>query len=144
MCKTVLLTASESRRPTCHDGATAGSIMAAQKLGVTFLIYMNQQRDSHRYSCQHRQREELAQHTVVHVYRGLRQVTAAMVVQTVHTSHLGTLGRLVHVNRRQQQYWQEYRQHHKCRYLSLHHFHACKSTKISANAPTSPRKSRSI
>jgi hypothetical protein len=50
----------------------------------------------------------------------------------------------VHVNRRQQQYWQEYRQHHKRRYLSLHHFHACKSTKISANAPTSPRKSRSI
>ena len=109
MCKTVLLTASESRRPTCHDGATAGSIMAAQKLGVTFLIYMNQQRDSHRRSCQHRQREELAQHTVVHVYRGLRQVTAAMVVQTV-----------------------------------LHHFHACKSTKISANAPMPPRKSRSI
>ena len=144
MCKTVLLTASESRRPTCHDGATAGSIMAAQKLGVTFLIYMNQQRDSHRRSCQHRQREELTQHTVVHVYRGLRQVTAAMVVQTVYAGHLGTLRRLVYVNRRQQQYWQEYRQHHKCRYLSLHHFHACKSTKISANALTSPRKSRSI
>ena len=144
MCKTVLLTASESRRPTCYDGATAGSIMAAQKLGVTFLIYMNQQRDSHRYSCQHRQREELAQHTVVHVYRGLRQVTAAMVVQTVHTCHLGTLSRLVHVNRRQQQYWQEHRQHHKRCYLSLHCYHDCKSTKISANALKSSRKSLSI
>lgn len=144
MCKTVLLTASESRRPTCHDGATAGSIMAAQKLGVTFLIYMNQQRDSHRRSCQHRQRQELAQHTVVHVYRGLRQVTAAMVVQTVHTSHLGTLRRLVYVNRRQQQYWQEYRQHHKSCYLSLHCFHACKSTKISANTLMALRKSYTI
>ena len=144
MCKTVLLTASESRRPTCHDGATAGSIMAAQKLGVTFLIYMNQQRDSHRRRCQRRQREELAQHTVVHVYRGLCQVTTAMVVQAIYVSYLGTLRRFVNVKRRQQQYWHEYCQHHKGRYLSLDCYHDCKITKISANALMSLRKSDSI
>ena len=114
MCKTVLLTASESRRPTCYDGATAGSIMAAQKLGVTFLIYMNQQRDSHRYSCQHRQREELAQHAVMRPSCHSRQMAVTIMVHAVTAFCISRLWDFVNMKRREYQHRQEYCQQNAC------------------------------
>lgn len=76
-------------------------MIATQRLGVILFIYMNIECDSHHGGCQHWEREELAQHTIVHVERCLRQVTTTMVVQTVYAAYLGILRRLVNVQRRQ-------------------------------------------
>ena len=57
---------SYRRGPSRNDGATAAYTIAAQRLGLTLLTYMNIYRDSHHSSCQHRECQQLAKHAVVH------------------------------------------------------------------------------
>ena len=55
----------ERRRTPCNDDATAGGMVAAQRLGMILFTYMNIYRDSHHSGCQHGQREKLTENTVV-------------------------------------------------------------------------------
>ena len=82
LCKS-LLQESERRRPALEGGATAGGIIATQRLGIAFLTNMNIYRDSHHSSCQHRQRQELAQHTVVRPSCHSRQMAMTIMVYAV-------------------------------------------------------------
>ena len=68
--------------------ATAGGEVADGKLGAVFLTYMNIYRDSHHSSCQHRERQELAKHAVVHPCSGLCEVAMTAVVHAVGAFHL--------------------------------------------------------
>ena len=76
---------SGRRRSPGNDGATADGMTAAQRLGVIFLTYMDIYCDSHHDSCQHRQREELAQHAVVRPSCHSRQMAVAIMVHAVTT-----------------------------------------------------------
>ena len=81
----------------------------AQRLGMTFLTYLNKYRDGQHSSRQRCQRQELAEHTVVRPCCRRGHVTVAAVVNTVGT--LGLAYRsfcFVYMNRRQQKHWQEY------------------------------------
>jgi hypothetical protein len=51
---------SDGRRSPGYNSATAVGTIAAQRLGITFLTYMNIYRDSYYNGCQHWQCEELA------------------------------------------------------------------------------------
>lgn len=51
---------SDGRRSPGYNSATAVGTIAAQRLGITLLTYMNIYRDSQHNGCQQRQREELA------------------------------------------------------------------------------------
>lgn len=81
----------------------------AQRLGMTFLTYLNICLDGQHSGRQRCQRQELAEHTVVRPCCRRGHVTVAAVVNTV-----GTLGLAyrsfcsVYMNRRQQEHWQEY------------------------------------
>ena len=57
---------SGKRRVARNDDATTGGLIAAQRLGMILLTYMNKYRDSHHSSCQHRECQQLAKHAVVH------------------------------------------------------------------------------
>ena len=76
---------SYRRRPSRNDGATAACTIAAQRLGLTLLTYMNIYRDSHHSSYQHHQRHKLAQYTVVRPHSSRRHVTVTTMVHTVGT-----------------------------------------------------------
>ena len=58
---------------------------AAQRLGVIFLTDIDIYRDSHQNGCQHRQREELAQHAVMRPSSHSRQVAVATMMHAVAT-----------------------------------------------------------
>ena len=81
----------------------------AQRLGMTFLTYLNICLDGQHSGRQRCQRQELAEHTVVRPRRHRGHMPVATVVNTVGT--LGLAYRcscFVHMNRRQQEHWQEY------------------------------------
>ena len=82
LCKS-LLQESERRRPALEGGATAGSIIATQRLGIAFFTNMNIYCDSNHSSCQHRQREELTQHAVVRPCGHSRQMAVTIMVYAV-------------------------------------------------------------
>ena len=72
---------------------------------------MNKNRYSNQSGCQHGQRQELAEHTVVHPRRGLRQVAVTAVMQAVGTFCLrNRRNLLMQMKRRDYQHWQKYRQ----------------------------------
>ena len=73
---------------------------AAQRLGVIFLTYMDIYRDSHQYGSQHRQRKELAQHTVVRPGCHSRQVAVTIMVHAVSALRFYCLTCFMNVNRR--------------------------------------------
>ena len=106
MCK--VYWESDGRRTSGNNSATAGGMVAAQKLGMEFLTYMNIYPDSQQNGRQHGQRQQLTQHTVVQVGRDLRQMAPAVVVQTLRKRGLRALSRLMDVKRRQQQHRQEH------------------------------------
>ena len=56
---------SDKRRSPGYNNATAVGTIDIQRLGITFITYKSRYRDSQHNGYQHRQREELAQHTVV-------------------------------------------------------------------------------
>ena len=89
-CKN-LLQESDRRRTARYDDATAGSMIAAQRLGIAFLTNMNIYRDSNHSSCQHRKREKLTQHAVVRPCCRRRQVTVTI---TVHAIRAFSISRL--------------------------------------------------
>ena len=99
---------SNKRRPSANDGATADDMTAAQRLGMIFLTYMDIYRDSHHNGCQHRQREELAQHAVVRPSSHSCQVTMAIMVYAVATFRISRLRDFVNMKRREYQHRQEY------------------------------------
>jgi hypothetical protein len=91
---------SDRRRSPGYDVATVDGMKAAQRLGVTFLTYMGIYRDSQHNGCQHRQREELAQHTVVRPSCHCRQVAMTIMMHAVSALRFYCLTCLMHVNRR--------------------------------------------
>ena len=69
---------------------------------------MNIYRDSHHNSCQHRQREKLAQHTVVRPMRCHRHVAVTTMMLTIDAFRRYGLTSLMDVNRRQQKHWHKH------------------------------------
>ena len=100
--------ASGGRRPSRYNSAIAGSMTIAYWLGAGFLTYMNIYRDSQHNGCQHRQREELTQHAVVHPMGHHRHVAVTTVVHTIGTFRLYGLTGLMDMNRRQQKHWHKH------------------------------------
>lgn len=76
---------SDRRRSPGNDGATAGSMTSAQRLGEIFLTYMDIYRNSQHNGCQHRQCEELAQHAVMRPSCHSRQMAVTIMVYAVAT-----------------------------------------------------------
>ena len=105
---------SDRRRSPGNDGATAGSITAAQRLGKIFLTYMDIYRDSHHNGCQHRQREELTQNTVVRPSSHSRQMAVTIMVHAVTAFCICRLWDFVNMKRREYQHRQEYCQQNAC------------------------------
>ncbi len=97
-----------------NDGTTADGMTAAQRLGVIFLTYMDIYCDSHHDSCQHRQREELAQHAVMRPSCHSCQVAVAIMVYAVATFCISRLRDFVNMKRRKYQHRQEYCQQNAC------------------------------
>ena len=105
---------SDRRRSPGNDVATAGGMTAAQRLGVIFLTYMDIYRDSHQNGCQHRQREELAQHAVMRPSCHSRQMAVTIMVHAVTTFCISRLWDFVNMKRREYQHRQEYCQQNAC------------------------------
>ncbi len=99
---------SDGWRSPGYISATAVDTIAAQRLGAEFLTHMNIYRDSHHNGCQHRQREELAQHAIVRPMGCHRHVTMTTVVHTVGAFRLYGLASLMDMNRRQQKHWHKH------------------------------------
>ena len=99
---------SDGRRSPGYISATVVGTIAAQRLGMAFLTYMNIYRDSQHNGCQHRQREELTQHAVVHPMGHHRHVAVTTVVHTIGTFRLYGLTGLMDMNRRQQKHWHKH------------------------------------
>lgn len=89
-CKN-LLQESDRRRTARYDDATAGSMIAAQRLGMALFTNMFIYCDSNHSSCQHRKREELTQHAVVRPCCRRRQVTVTIMVYTIATFSISRL-----------------------------------------------------
>ena len=92
---------SDGWRSPGYISATAVGTIAAQRLGIAFLTYMNIYRDSYCCSCQQNQCQKLAQHAVVRPMGCHRHVTVTTVVHTISAFRLYSLTSLVDVNRRQ-------------------------------------------
>jgi hypothetical protein len=125
---------SDRRRPPGNNRATADGMRAAQRLGVIFLTYMDIYHNSHQNGCQHRQREELAQHAVMRPSCHSRQVAVTIMVHAVATFCICRLRDFVNMKRREYQHRQEYCQQNACWYLSPNYFHGCKGTALQAKS----------
>ena len=101
---------SDGRRSPGYNSARAVGTIAAQRLGITLLTYMNIYCDSHHCGCQHRQCQELATYAVVCPCGCHRHVTVTTMVYAVGTLRLYGLTCFVDVNRRQYQHWHKHRQ----------------------------------
>ena len=92
----------EGRRTSGYDDATAGSLKAAQRLGVANRWNMNKCCYSNYCGCKHGECKKLAQYAIVRPSGGLRQVAVAAMVHAVGTLGIGWwYAVLVRVNRRQ-------------------------------------------
>ena len=89
-CKN-LLQESDRRRTARYDDATAGSMIAAQRLGMALFTNMFIYYDSNHSSCQHRKREELTQHAVVRPCCRRRQVTVTIMVHAIRAFSISRL-----------------------------------------------------
>ena len=91
---------SDGRRSPCNNDTTAGSVTAAQRLGVNFLTYMNIYHDSNHSGCQYGERQKLAEYAVVRPRCILGQVAVTTMMHAVGTFRLCDYHTfLMHVNR---------------------------------------------
>ncbi len=120
---------SNKRRSTKANHTAHPRGVSAYETGKRlFAIFINKQHD-HRCSCQHRQRQELTEHTLVHLSIILRHVPAAVMMHAGSTCRICGLGGLVNMERRQNNHWQERCQQYPRCNISLHpQIHACKGT----------------
>lgn len=98
----------ERGRPSGNDDTTAGGLVATQRLCIIFLTYKKIYSDSHHCSRQHRQRKELAQHTVMRPHGRCRHVTVTTMVYAIGALRLCRLTSFMDVNRRQYQHWHKH------------------------------------
>ena len=89
-CKS-LLQNSDRRRAARYDDTTAGSMIAAQRLGIALFTNMFIYCDSNHSSCQHRKREKLTQHAVVRPCCRRRQVTVTIMVHAIRAFSISRL-----------------------------------------------------
>lgn len=74
---------SDRWRPPSHNDATAGGVIAIQRLGMILPTNMKKKRDSNDSGCQHLQQLELTQHTIVCPRCRRRQVSMTTMMDAI-------------------------------------------------------------